>query len=237
MGSTNLTGSNPSRLSRNTSPHGSLVALSTMKDEGPYVIEWVAHHLALGFTDLLVYTNDCSDGTDAILKRLEEMDVGVHHRENIIKEGMKPHPSMLKASVHEELIINSDWLLVLDADEFMSINHPSGTLDGLLDDLMAIDAHAMVITWRIFGSSGIRTWTREPITEQFTWAAPPFWNKGWGTKTLLRFDRKYLRLGIHRPIIKAQHRESDYPESVLWVNGSGRPLEDLRSLGDASCTT
>jgi hypothetical protein len=49
---------------------------------------------------------------------------------------------MLKASVSEELIINSDWLLVLDADEFMSINHPSGTLDGLLDDLMAIDAHA-----------------------------------------------------------------------------------------------
>ena len=226
MGSTILTGSNPSRLSRNTSPHGSLVALSTMKDEGPYVIEWVAHHLALGFTDLLVYTNDCSDGTDAILKRLEEMDVGVHHRENIIKEGMKPHPSMLKASVSEELIINSDWLLVLDADEFMSINHPSGTLDGLLDDLMAIDAHAMVITWRIFGSSGIRTWTREPITEQFTWAAPPFWNKGWGTKTLLRFDRKYMRLGMHRPIIKAQHRESDYPETVLWVNGSGRPLEE-----------
>jgi hypothetical protein len=81
-----------------------------MKDEGPYVIEWVAHHLALGFTDLMVYTNDCSDGTDAILKRLEELDVGVHHRENIIKEGMKPHPSMLKASVNEELIINSDWL-------------------------------------------------------------------------------------------------------------------------------
>ena len=226
MGRTILHGSNPSRLSRNTSPHGSLVALSTMKDEGPYVIEWVAHHLALGFTDLMVYTNDCSDGTDAILKRLEELDVGVHHRENIIKEGMKPHPSMLKASVNEELIINSDWLLVLDADEFMSINHPSGTLDGLVDDLMAIDAHAMVITWRIFGSSGIRTWAREPITEQFTWAAPPFWNKGWGTKTLLRFDRKYLRLGMHRPIIKAQHRESDYPDTVLWVNGSGRPLEE-----------
>ena len=226
MGDTIFNEANSMHLRRNTSPHGSLVALSTMKDEGPYVIEWVAHHLALGFTDLMVYTNDCSDGTDAILKRLEEMDVGVHHRKNVIKEGMKPHPSMLKASVNEELIINSDWLLVLDADEFMSINHPSGTLDGLLDDLMAIDAHAMVITWRIFGSSGIRNWSREPITEQFTWAAPPFWNKGWGTKTLLRFDRKHLRLGMHRPIIKAQHRESDYPETVLWVNGSGRPLEE-----------
>ena len=216
----------PTPVLPQTSRHGSLVALSTMKDEGPYVVEWVAHHLALGFTELMVYTNDCSDGTDTILKRLEAMGIGVHHRENVIPEGMKPHPSMLKAAAREELIQASDWLLVLDADEFLCINHPSGTMDGLVADLMALDAHAMVITWRIFGSSGIRDWSRAPITDQFTWAAPPFWNKGWGTKTLLRFDPKYLRLGMHRPIIKSQHRETDYPEKVLWVNGSGLPLED-----------
>ena len=213
-------------FTRQTSPHGSLVALSTMKDEGPTVVEWVAHHFAVGFTELMVYTNDCSDGTDALLKRLEAMDIGVHHRENVIPEGMKPHPSMLKSAVEEELIINSDWLLVLDADEFLCINHPSGTLDGMVTDLNAMNASAMVLTWRIFGSSGVRAWSRAPITDQFTRAAPEFWNKGWGTKTMLKFDPKYLRLGMHRPIIKSQHKETDYPETVLWVNGSGRPLED-----------
>lgn len=213
-------------LTRQTSPHGSLVALSTMKDEGPTVVEWVAHHLAVGFTEVMVYTNDCSDGTDTLLKRLEAMDIGVHHRENRIPEGMKPHPSMLKSAAEEELIINSDWLLVLDADEFLCLNHPSGTLDGLVADLSAMNASAMVLTWRIFGSSGIRDWSRQPITDQFTRAAPEFWNKGWGTKTMLKFDPKYLRLGMHRPIIKSQHKDTDYPDSVLWVNGSGRPLED-----------
>ncbi|OYX21903.1 MAG: glycosyl transferase family 2, partial [Rhodobacterales bacterium 32-66-9] len=213
-------------LTRQTSPHGSLVALSTMKDEGPTVVEWVAHHLAVGFTELMVYTNDCSDGTDRLLKRLEAMDIGVHHRENVIPEGMKPHPSMLKSAVGEDLIITSDWLLVLDADEFLCINHPSGTLDGMVADLNAMNASAMVLTWRIFGSSGIRGWSRAPVTDQFTRAAPEFWNKGWGTKTMLKFDPKYLRLGMHRPIIKSQHKETDYPDSILWVNGSGRPLED-----------
>ncbi len=211
---------------RQTSPHGSLVALSTMKDEGPTVVEWVAHHLAVGFTDLMVYTNDCTDGTDTLLRRLEAMDIGVHHRENVIPEGMKPHPSMLKSAVEEQLIISSDWLLVLDADEFLCINHPSGTLDGMVTDLNAMNAQAMVLTWRIFGSSGIRNWSRQPITDQFTRAAPEFWNKGWGTKTMLKFDPKYLRLGMHRPIIKSQHKETNYPDTVLWVNGSGRPLED-----------
>lgn len=211
---------------RQTSPHGSLVALSTMKDEGPTVVEWVAHHLAVGFTELMVYTNDCTDGTDTLLKRLEAMDIGVHHRENLIPEGMKPHPSMLKSAGEEALIVNSDWVLVLDADEFLCINHPSGTLDGMVADLNAMNAHAIVLTWRIFGSSGIRDWSRAPITDQFTRAAPEFWNKGWGTKTMLRYDAKHLRLGMHRPIIKSQFKDTDYPDTLLWVNGSGRPLED-----------
>jgi Glycosyl transferase family 2 len=211
---------------RQTSPHGSLVVLSTMKDEGPFVVEWVAHHLALGFTELMVYTNDCSDGTDTLLKRLEAMDTGVLHRENVIPKGMKPHPSMLKSAAEEPLIVNSDWVLVIDADEFMVINHPSGTLDGLVTDLNAMGAHAMVMTWRIFGSSGVRDWSRAPITDQFTRAAPEFWNKGWGTKTMLRFDAAYQRLGMHRPVIKEKFRETDYPDTLLWVNGSGRPLEE-----------
>ncbi|MBL9051324.1 MAG: glycosyltransferase family 2 protein [Tabrizicola sp.] len=213
-------------FTKQTSPHGSLVVLSTMKDEGPFVVEWVAHHLALGFTELMVYTNDCSDGTDTLLKRLEAMDTGVHHRENVIPKGMKPHPSMLKSAAEEPLIVNSDWVLVIDADEFMVINHPSGTLDGLVADLNARGAHAMVMTWRIFGSSGVRDWSRAPITDQFTRAAPEFWNKGWGTKTMLRFDAEYQRLGMHRPVIKEKFRETDYPDTQLWVNGSGRPLEE-----------
>lgn len=215
---------------RQTSRHGSLMALSTMKDEGPYVVEWVAHHLAVGFTDVMVYTNDCSDGTDTILKHLETLNIGVFHRENIIPEGVKPHPSMLKLAGDEPLVQASNWLLVLDADEFMCINHPSHHLDGLVDDLEKIGAHAMVCTWRIFGSSGVRDWSRAPITDQFTRAAPAFWNKGWGTKTMLKFDPKYLRLGMHRPIIKSQFKDTDWPDTQLWVNGSGHPLEDWFKL-------
>lgn len=213
-------------LRHQTSPHGTLLALSTMKDEGPGVIEWVAHHLAIGFTDVLVYTNDCSDGTDLILKRLQALDIGVHHRDNVMPPGIKPHPSMLKHAHDEPLVRASDWVLVLDADEFLCITHPSATLDGLVSALGEVGADAIVITWRIFGSNGVRDWSRAPVTDQFTRAAPPFWNKGWGVKTMLKFDHRYLRLGMHRPIIKSQHKESDYSEKVVWVNGSGKVLEE-----------
>lgn len=210
---------------KNTSKHGEILAVSMMKDEAPFLLEWFAHHLAVGFTNILVYTNDCSDGTDTMLQRLEELGLG-HHRENVIAEGVKPQPSALKHAQAEPVVRQADWVLNFDADEFLCIRHPSHSVEGMIDDAVAQDANGIVITWRIFGSAGVVDWSRDPVTEQYVKAAPPMWNKGWGVKTLFKFDPKYWKLGIHRPSIKNKWLETDFPDSVKWLNGSGRPMED-----------
>lgn len=213
------------KLKKRKSPHGTVMAVSMMKDEAPYLLEWFAHHLAVGFTDILVYTNDCSDGTDDMLIRLEELGLG-YHRRNDIPEGIKPQPSALNHAQGEPLVGAADWVMVFDADEFLSINHPCGHLDGMLDDAVARGANGIVITWRIFGSGHVVDWSRDPVTEQYLYAAPPLWNKGWGVKTLFKFDPDYWKLGIHRPKMKNKHLETGFPDSVHWLNGSGDPMED-----------
>jgi methylase of polypeptide subunit release factors len=210
---------------KNHSKHGQILAVSMMKDEAPFLLEWIAHHLAVGFTNLLVYTNDCSDGTDTMLQRLEELGLA-HHRVNDIPEGIKPQPSALKHAQAEPIVRAADWLLVFDADEFLCIRHPSGTVEGMIDDATAQGANGIVITWRIYGSSDVVDWSRAPVTEQYTRAAPPFWNKGWGVKTLFQFDHTKWNLGIHRPKIKNKWLETDFPDTVQWLNGSGLPMED-----------
>lgn len=224
-GFTPAAGDNPTGLTRRISPHGRLMALSMMKDEGPYVLEWVAHHLAVGFTDILVYTNDCSDGTDTMLQRLEELGLA-HHRENRIPEGQRPQPSALNYAQTEPLVAQSDWLLVFDADEFLSISYGDGSLDGLISAVRGQGANGIVITWRIFGSGGVQHWSRDPVTEQYLMAAPQMWNKGWGVKTLFQFDPDHWKLGIHRPKIKNRWLDTDWPQGIRWLNGSGRPMED-----------
>ncbi|MBC7740172.1 MAG: glycosyltransferase family 2 protein [Candidatus Saccharibacteria bacterium] len=196
-----------------------------MKDEGPYVIEWVAHHLAVGFSDLLVYTNDCSDGTDDMLIRLEELGLA-HHRRNVIADGIRPQPSALNHAQDDPVVQNSDWVMVFNADEFLSIRHGDGTLDDLLTATKAEGANGIVVTWRIFGSGGVVDWSRAPVTEQYLMAAPPEWNKGWGVKTLFTFDADYWKLGIHRPKMKTRHIKTDFPDRVKWLTGSGRVMED-----------
>ncbi len=194
-----------------------------MKDEAPFLLEWYAHHLAVGFTKILVYTNDCSDGTDDMLIRLEELGLG-YHRRNDIPEGVKPQPSAMKYAQAEPKVAEADWILMFDADEFLCINYGDGTLDPMLD--AAGDANGIVITWRIFGSGNVVDWSRDPVTEQYLYAAPPTWNKGWGVKTLFKFDPDKWKIGIHRPSIKNKHLETGFPDTVNWLNGSGQPMED-----------
>jgi hypothetical protein len=194
-----------------------------MKDEAPFLLEWYAHHLAVGFTKILVYTNDCSDGTDDMLIRLEELGLG-YHRRNDIPEGVKPQPSAMKYAQVEPKVAEADWILMFDADEFLCINYGDGTLDPMLD--AAGDANGIVITWRIFGSGNVVDWSRDPVSEQYLYAAPPTWNKGWGVKTLFKFDPDKWKIGIHRPSIKNKHLETGFPDTVKWLNGSGLPMED-----------
>lgn len=201
------------------------MAVSMMKDEAPFLLEWFAHHLAVGFTDILVYTNDCTDGTVEMLQRLEYLGLG-HHRPNVIADGIKPQPSALNHAQAEPLVRDADWVMAFDADEFLSVNHPSGHLDGMLDDAVAQGANGIVITWRIFGSNEVVEWSRAPVTRQYTRAAPPMWHMGWGVKTLFKFDPEYWKLGIHRPSIKNKHLEDGFPDTVRWLNGSGQPMED-----------
>ncbi len=201
------------------------MVVSMMKDEAPYLLEWVAHHLAVGFTDILVYTNNCSDGTVEMLQRLEALGLATH-RENVIAKGRKPQPSAIRHAQEEPLVAASDWLMLLDADEFLCINHPAGTLDGMLDDAVARDANGIVVTWRIFGSGGRTGWSRAEVTEDYKRAAPRDWNKGWGVKTLFRFDPERWKLGIHRPAIRNKWLDTEFPDSVRWLNGSGRPVEE-----------
>ena len=83
------------------------LVISTMKDEGPYILEWLAYHRAIGFTDFLIYTNDCSDGTDLLLDRLQHNGIVTHVRNKVLKRG--PHKSALKyAQAHDCLLYTSD---------------------------------------------------------------------------------------------------------------------------------
>ena len=142
----------------------SRVIFTTMKNEGPFVLEWVAHYLSLGFTGFVIFTNDCADSTDHIIHRLEEMGIA-SHRPNRIRLGDNPQHKALGRAKFHPWVQNADWLLGIDVDEFLNIRVGNRTLDDFIDAIGDVDA--VSLTWKLFGCSGIDTFEDLPITEQF----------------------------------------------------------------------
>jgi hypothetical protein len=46
------------------------VIFTSINNEAPFFIEWIAYHGAIGFDRIIVVSNDCDDETDVILSEL-----------------------------------------------------------------------------------------------------------------------------------------------------------------------
>jgi hypothetical protein len=198
--------------------------LSMMKDEGPRLLEWLAYHRLIGAEEVFVYTNDCRDGTDAMLDRLEAMGL-VRHLRNDVPEGKRPQPHALSLAERRPEITGTDWLMVIDADEFVHVKTGDGTFGALLAACPE-GTEGVAITWRMMGSNGIVAWSDDPLLPRFTRGAPDGFRRGWGVKTLFR-PFPHLKLGIHRPTVKGTKRDPARMAALMarrWVNGSGQPM-------------
>ena len=195
--------------------------ITCMKNEGPFILEWVAYHRAIGVEDFIVYTNDCTDGTDDFLDLLQEKGI-LQHRDNPFKgTGLKPQHAALQAGEKEEIVRNADWVMSMDVDEFINVKVGKGTLEDLFEAVG--DANMISCTWRLFGNSDIHDYVDEPLIAQYTRCAHEMTRKphqAWGFKTLFRNIGLFKKLGVHRP----KGLNPQLWEQINWVNGSGQPL-------------
>jgi Glycosyl transferase family 2 len=197
-----------------------ITAVLTVRNEGAFLLEWFAHHRACGITDFLVFSNDCDDGTDAMLDRLADLGWLTH----VPNPG--PHPegpqwSALKQADRHPLVQRADWVMVLDVDEFINVHVGNRTIPALLAHLP--EATAITLTWRLFGNAGVVRYEDRPVTETFLRAAPAVLHWPWRAqhfKTLVRRDGSYGKLGVHRP----RSPVADRMAGQRWYDGSGRTL-------------
>ena len=195
-----------------------VLLVATMRNEGPYILEWLAYHRAIGFGDLIVCTNDCVDESPALLDRLEHLGLLVHLRSTPASQGEAQLAAYTLAASHP-LTGAADWAMVLDADEYLNVHVGLGRVGDLIDAVP--DATAICVNWRLFGSSGHRSWSPDLVTERFTRAAPLEHGVNWPYKTLFtRLDAYGCKLLSHQPRYPHAHVIAD----LRYVDGAGRTL-------------
>jgi len=147
-------------------PPRTLTAVAAcLKNEGQFLLEWVAHHRGAGFDKVFLITNDCADGTDAIADRLMAMGEAIHIR-NPMTPGDGPQVSGMRHLLADPRLSDVAWLLHCDADEFLNVTAGGGKVQDLLY-AAGQDCDAIAIQWRVFGSDGVQDYAPCLVTERY----------------------------------------------------------------------
>ena len=182
--------------------------VSTMKNESPYILDWVAHYKTLGFDHILVCTNDCTDPTVEILLRLQELGHVTQHN-TIVRKGGIHRSALRQASRRYDIVMNAKWVFVCDVDEYLNIHIGDGSVRALVEK-SGPDADCISVPWRIFGPDGIEALVDKPVTQQFTmgefeWDADERPTTGKFVKSIYTNQEKFQRMGLHAPISHDEH--------------------------------
>jgi hypothetical protein len=158
------------------------------------------------------------DESPVLLERLQELGRVIHVASEV---GPREEAQLVAYRRAEQLPIvrDADWLMVLDADEFLKIHVGAGTVPDLLG--AAPEAAAFLLNWRLFGNSGHEHWRRGFVCERFTKAAPLDDAVNLSFRTLFtKVDAYRCKLLPHGPGFADEARLAELRD----VNGAGITL-------------
>jgi hypothetical protein len=127
-----------------------------------HIREWAAHHLLIGFNRIIIFDHKSEKPLKKVFKNFDKRVtiVNVSYLENPIKMAL-----MNKAAEIAEKI-KIDWMIYLDADEFIILNKKYIDIKHLLSTYNHADS--LAINWLMFGSNYLEKDPDGLIIENYT---------------------------------------------------------------------
>lgn len=209
-----------------------ITVIASMRNEGPFIVEWVAWYRALGFTDVLVVTNNCTDRSPELLDALGQAK-RVHH----MRLDPPPNSSItlrkLAAAQKHRSVRWSEWVFVCDVDEFLVIHKGTGQIEELIGPEGTPPPFvAMSINWKVFGTSGIEAFQDVPVHQQFflsnktgAGAKKTSPDISDSVKTIFARPGVFQRFSDHAPSGWDAATGGDWGKDAnKWVNAAGKEI-------------
>jgi hypothetical protein len=124
-----------------------VVLFTNARDESN-IKEWAAHHLLIGFTHIHIFDHKSNIPLANVFNGFDKR-VSVQRIERTNQDGSLKLNLMRLASIIAKKM-KADWMLYLDADEFLILNKHIG-IKKLLNDVKP--AHSLAVNWVMFGTN------------------------------------------------------------------------------------
>lgn len=199
------------------------ILASSMKDEAPFVVEWLAYYKVLGFDEFHIAYNKSNDNTEELLKALEAAGELTTY-ENTLKFSKSPQGNAGIIFNKAKIVDDGDWVFWPDTDEFLNIHLGNKKLDDLLEYLDAENCDTILVQWRIFGDSGQSGIPERMIDYGMVGASAPDMWLSRSIKAVWKSSSKFSGFGVeslHRPLVNTSAQSQ--PRAILSNGDPIRP--------------
>jgi hypothetical protein len=137
-----------------------LTVCAIVKNERPYLIEWIEFHRHVGVEHFYIYDNGSTDGSRELLERYVAAGI-------VTLRDWPLHPGQLEAYLDHlsRRPIVDRWTAFIDVDEYLF----SPTGEPLPEVLREFERHpGVAVNWCVFGTSGWQTRPDGLVIESYT---------------------------------------------------------------------
>jgi len=168
-----------------------VAVMAILKDEAPYMEEWLCHHLAIGVDHFFLYDNGSSDELHEVLKPYAD-----HGIVTTVYFPMRGLQRDANNHVVRFFGATTEWIAYVDIDEFLvpAADEPIGAIMSRF-----ADAEQVLVSRKEFCFSGHRTPPAGLVTERYTMVSqnvPRMGSSAILAKPIIR-PAGIARVGIH----------------------------------------
>jgi hypothetical protein len=188
------------------SPDKALLGIAAiMKNEGTYLVEWLAHHRGLGVQDFFIAANDNDDDNLRLFKALEDLGY-LRLLLTPTREGVKPQIQAY-AAVLDRFGTEVQWMALIDADEFIWPTSDQQDLPSMVARFHALtEVGAIALNWATYGSSRQVHFEDRPVIQRFDRRASDSFEVNHHIKSVVRTKAVVHYLNPHYAVLHDGYR-------------------------------
>ncbi|AEJ23363.1 hypothetical protein WKK_02445 [Weissella koreensis KACC 15510] len=141
-----------------------LGVVAIVKNESPYLKEWIEFHKLVGVDIFYIYDNESDDNIMEVLQPY--IDQGLVKYKFI--KGKKQQLAVYNEAI-EQYRNDVRWLAIIDADEFIVPVEKENILDMM--NSLDISFSQILVGWLIYGSNGLKKKPKGLVTDNFKYHA------------------------------------------------------------------